>query len=55
MKKILKVITWTVGIVSMLVLFAKPTAELFPVQLLAGAIIFGIFRFISRSKEAYEA
>ena len=54
MKQIIKVIAWIAGIVSAIVLFAEPTAELFPVQIVAGGIICGIFWLIKRQeKEAY--
>lgn len=54
MKKILKVITWIVGIIAAVLLFAEPTAELFPAQILAGGIICGIFWLMrSQAKEDY--
>lgn len=54
MKQIIKVIAWIAGIVSAIVLFAEPTAELFPAQIVAGGIICGIFWLINRqAKEAY--
>lgn len=54
MKQIIKVIAWIAGIVSAIVLFAEPTAELFPVQIVAGGIICGIFWLMKRqTKEAY--
>lgn len=54
MRQIIKVIAWIAGIVSAFLLFAEPTAELFPAQIVAGGIICGIFWFIERqAKEAY--
>lgn len=54
MKQIIKVFAWIAGIVSAIVLFAEPTAELFPAQIVAGGIICGIFWLIKRqAKEAY--
>jgi hypothetical protein len=54
MKQIIKVIAWIAGIVSAIVLFAEPTAELFPAQIVAGGIIYGIFWLVKRqAKEAY--
>lgn len=54
MKQIIKVIAWIAGIVSAIVLFAEPTAELFPAQIVAGGIICGIFWLTKRqAKEAY--
>lgn len=54
MNKTFKVLAWIAGIVSAIVLFAEPTAELFPVQIVAGGIICGIFWLIKRqAKEAY--
>lgn len=54
MKQTFKGIAWIVGIVSSIVLFAEPTVELFPAQVVAGGIICGIFWFIKRqAKEAY--
>lgn len=54
MRQIIKVIAWIAGIVSAILLFAEPTAELFPAQIVAGGIICGIFWFIERqAKEAY--
>lgn len=54
MKQIFKVIAWIAGIVSAIVIFAEPTAELFPAQIVAGGIICGIFWLTNRqAKEAY--
>ena len=54
MTKISKILAWIAGIVSAIVLFAEPTAELFPAQIVAGGIICGIFWLIKRqAKEAY--
>lgn len=54
MKQILKIMAWIVGGILAIVLFAEPTAELFPIQVMAGAIICGIFWIIRRTRREYE-
>ena len=54
MKQILKILAWIAGIVSAIVLFAEPTAELVPAQIVAGGIICGIFWLMKRqTKEGH--
>lgn len=51
MKRFVKFSAWAVGIVSAFVLFAEPTAEIFPVQLVAGATICAIFVALNRQEQ----
>lgn len=54
MEQTFRWIAWIAGIASAIVLFAEPTAELFPAQVVAGGIICGIFWIIKcQTKEAY--
>lgn len=43
MKKLIRALAWVVGVTSAFVLFAEPTAEIFPLQIMAGAVICAIF------------
>jgi hypothetical protein len=43
MKKLISILAWVVGMASAFVLFAEPTAEIFPLQIMAGAVICAIF------------
>lgn len=42
MSKLLKVMAWTVGVVSAFVLFSESSEMLFPFQIMAGAVITAI-------------
>lgn len=56
MKKLIRILAWVVGVTSAFVLFAEPTAEIFPLQIMAGAVICAIFIAIrTQDKEGFYA